>query len=648
MDKSVPVNTPLWKFIRKVAGISFFEQENRCIGVLDKVQGLPAISSVGLAKAAEAFRGELNRLNWGDVARWIEAEVPSYQKGIEQLADAAAQAHELAGSHAGMVTQWNDALRQQLILQQWAQTTAGRKILCAFSSAVDATYDLKNQPALDLLLNHAARFTGQSRDQLLSDAYRNYRSNPVDRNEVATVEDVMAELMFSCEHPTASLKPVLKKNSQAEEWMRKFYIDHPSRLRPGGGGGSFNIADALAGLGFTAHVFWPYHSQQLAEVPLSCLGSHQVNDLQRCWFDPRMNWKGSPFQEAGNIKDSTGCPHPVRLSIPVSFSPQSPSVKVPGVTQPIRPAGTGRVIFQFAGYRSADFFTSIKASPGSWQAPTLFCRWRWHSKTQSEKVTHAEAVAMKGVKDVNYHRLILSGCQRLEGDRLKELSRQCGGLRVHHEISATFDQREAVTKYCEFLRAVFSKAKARTAGINAEELQSFTSWHGTEVFAAVPPQWGESLLQRFLRAAWTREVFDLDWIYVHGNELDLAVVKPGAKKETYLGLRRAMLLAKVAVFAALNVRSDLSKVTSGFEPCCSPKGFLALYRFAHDLARQFAASEAEQRRLHRQILVEGYVDDLSGVPGLVVVPVYWPEPKQGFSATGAGDITSGVVAALAP
>jgi len=52
--------------------------------------------------------------------------------------------------------------------------------------------------------------------------------------------------------------------------------------------------------------------------------------------------------------------------------------------------------------------------------------------------------------------------------------------------------------------------------------------------------------------------------------------------------------------------------------------------------------------LHRQILVEGYVDDLSGVPGLVVVPVYWPEPKQGFSATGAGDITSGVVAALAP
>lgn len=332
----------------------------------------------------------------------------------------------------------------------------------------------------------------------------------------------------------------------------------------------------------------------------------------------------------------------------MSLGPQSPPIKLPDLAEPIRPAGTGRVIFQFAGYRSADFFSSLTANPGSWQAPNLFCRWKWNSKSDLEAVGDADSTAMRGVKDANYHRVILGGIQRLEGTLLKKLSRQGNGLRIHHEISATFDSQGAVTEYCGVLRAVFNKAKARTAGINAEELQSFTAWHGTDVFVAVSPQGGESLLQRFLRAARVRKVFDLDWLYVHGNELDIAVVKPSAKNETYPGLRRAMLLAKVAVFAALNVRSRASAVPVGFEPCCSPKGFLALYRFAHNFARQFAPSDAERRRLQRQLLVEGYVDNLPGLPGVVVVPVYWPEPPPGFSATGAGDITSGIVAALAP
>lgn len=542
--------------------------------------------------------------------------------------------------------EWNNALRHQLTPQQWAVTIAQRRILCAFSSAVDATYDVGIVGKLDVLLDHAADFaTGGDRNQLMTAAFRNYRDNPEDRKEVTTVEDAIAELMIGYRNPTAYLKPRLKRGSPAEKWMRQFYIDHrKSKFNHGGGGASFNIAEVLAGLGFAAHVFWLYHSNWLAECSLLCLGEDHAEYLRRRWFGERWCWKDSPFQKRGGQADGTGSSHPVRLSIPMPFNSQSPPIQV-SENESIEPAGTGRVIFQFIDplYCSANFFTSLRASPGSWQAPALFCRWQRGSTPQ-----HANAWAMRKVVGENYHRLILSGFAR-KGKPLEMLSEQCSGLRIHHEISANFDEREEVDEYCEALRMIFIPAVAKTAGMNAEELQKFTSWHGTRVFEAVSSPWGESLLQRFLRATKVREVFDLDWIYVHGNELDIAVVKPGASEEVYDALKRAMLLAKVAVFAALNLRSKVavSNDPRRFEPTVSPKGFLALCRFAQDFARQFA-SEAERKALQYQILDEGYAHDLQGIPGVVVVPVYWPEPEQEFSATGAGDICSGIVAALVP
>lgn len=97
MNSSVSnaANTPLWEFIRKIAEIQGFDQENRAIGVLDRVEALPTVSEAELIELAQAFREVLSHLTWPDVARWIETEVPSYRQGIEQLAAAAKQAHEL-------------------------------------------------------------------------------------------------------------------------------------------------------------------------------------------------------------------------------------------------------------------------------------------------------------------------------------------------------------------------------------------------------------------------------------------------------------------------------------------------------------------------------------------------------------------------
>jgi hypothetical protein len=73
-----------------------------------------------------------------------------------------------------------------------------------------------------------------------------------------------------------------------------------------------------------------------------------------------------------------------------------------------------------------------------------------------------------------------------------------------------------------------------------------------------------------------------------------------------------------------------------------------LYQFARDFARQYGRSNEGRERLQRQILLEGYVCGNGEIPSVVTVPVYWPDPHEDCSMTGAGDITSGVTAAMAP
>jgi len=650
----MPRLTPLLKIIKKISAISTHEKEDGTTGVLEKIQILPDYIKDPLDKISKDFHKELKIIGWKDVADWIEYEIPSYKKGIEKLAKSLAEAREQPdiGSHAKIVMDWNIALRPQLDIQKWIHVLAERKILCAFSSAVDATYKLWDQSTLDALLNHAAEFVDKSqidlnkkRDNLINNAYQNYKANPEDRKDVSSVEDAIAELMISYEKPTGYNKPLLKGN--AKEWMRKFYID--IKPKTGIGGASLNIAEALAGLGSGVDVFWAYHSELLSGVPSPCLGTSPVKHLRRCWFDEEWNWKNSPFGEPGSHEDDTGCPHPIRMSIPISFNTDSPLITVPGVRQDLKPMGTGRIVYQFAdpSYYSPDFFESPEASPGSWDSPPpLFCRWRWDNT--SARFEYADENAMQNVVNKNYYRFILSGFQSKQEKIVSELAKQCKGLNIYHEISSKFKTREEVKEYYNAIKNVLDKAAVRTAGMNAEELQAFTSWHGTDVFVAVKSPWEESLLQRFLRAAEVREKLNLDWIYIHGNELDIVVLKPGFDESKYEEFRQAMLFAKVAVFAALHIRSGFDRVLPGFEPCFSAKGFLALYKFAEDFAQQFASSEEERKKLHLQILTKGYVYGRDSAQGIVVTPVYWPESLKGFSTTGAGDISSGIVATLAP
>lgn len=671
-ENAASTSTPLRRFLDELPTISSRTVETRCAGVLDKAIAFPETSSEALDECQKIFTKALEELDWWDMKGWIDSWIRPYQRRMEALSRVSRDVLEFAKSHFVIMNRWNRRLRSLLDLKAekgYVRLCENRNILCGFSSAVDATYaiddeDSDGKTGLDRLLEHAATTISMDPQELLAAAFRLYQDDPTtDRMKVESVAEAIAALMFGFENHDKNLKPTLEAGSPAEAWMRQFYIDNRDSELMGhlGGGASVNIGDALAGLGFTCHFFWPYHSQRLANTLLSCSGG---SGAYRCWFDDHWNWGKSDFDEEGGKTDQTGCPHPVRMSLILPFTAETTPIK--GGFRDIVPTQPGRVIFQFHGYRPPVFFAQVNSgvvegvdlNEVEWKPSLIFCRWRGADENTPVEAVAAESEAVQNIP-VNYHRLILSGFQHVkEKTAIEELGNQCDDMNVHHEISSGFETRNEVENYCSALRSVYEKAAEKTAGMNHEELTAFTSWDHTTVYAVTPPAERDSFLQSYFRAEMVRSTLKLDWLYVHGNDIDIAVVRKDPNvsrkqmKEFMGGLRDAMLLAKAAVFAALHVRSGITNVNTDdtdLAICCSPKGFLALYQFSLAFARQYGASEAHENRLLEQLLFEGYVlDDDKHVPLVITVPVYWPPTKKGCSLTGAGDITSGITASFAP
>jgi hypothetical protein len=643
---------PLAEFIDTIAAISSRDEETRCGGVLDKVIGFPEVSGQLLERLHDEFLEELEKFGWADVGRWIDSWTLSYRAGLEGLATAARNAHKRFGSHYRIMTTWNSKLRVSLKAIPWDDFNT-RKILCAFSSAVDASRAIGPPPSLTGFVADAA---GIAAEQLLNEAYGLYTADlNADRKSVKHKTELFAELMFGYRNPGQSLKPELTVGEDAERWLREYYIkrqqNESTRLPHTAGGASLNMADALAGMGFPAHGFWPYHPEQLAGARLACCGSPDA--VRRCWFDGNWQWRDTACSAAGGGDDDTGHAHPVRLSLVTPFAPHSEPFVVPHHGATVKPASHGRVIFQFKDHRAADYFQDANAAPGRWPGRALFSRWQWNGidtgEGDSAVFEDADQNAMQHVREAAYHRVILSGIQWLEDQPLiDKLGQQCRGLPIHHEISGRFDTRKAVEDYLRVLRGVYPHASEKTAGMNDGELKSFTSWYGTETFVAPLPARGDTLLQRLFRAMRVREVLDLDWLYVHGNEIDLTVVRPDHDEQFAKELQTAMLLAKVCVVSALHVRSDILTVPARFEPSFPPKALLAMYQFARDMADAFGRTPGETQTLYERALLGGCVCGHPGLPGVVAIPVYWPDPEDGCSMTAAGDIASGVTAAIAP
>jgi ADP-dependent phosphofructokinase/glucokinase len=169
-----------------------------------------------------------------------------------------------------------------------------------------------------------------------------------------------------------------------------------------------------------------------------------------------------------------------------------------------------------------------------------------------------------------------------------------------------------------------------------------------------PTIWPESPYQRYQRALHFARTFNLEWLYVHSEDLNL-VVRRDASKDELSDQRDALLLAKLAVPKAIVVRSlpaeEVPKWEAKVVPTLAEKGFISLILFAYEYAQAEAANEDQFEKIFRSLVLKGYHCRQPGEEepySVIAVPVVWPEMPDNINTVGAGDMSSALVRALTP
>ena len=210
------------------------------------------------------------------------------------------------------------------------------------------------------------------------------------------------------------------------------------------------------------------------------------------------------------------------------------------------------------------------------------------------------------------------------------------GVKIHFEFSGKPSPNAGISKWRRSLSdIVFS------AGINDGELFYYTelsdcNFSSTKHNLRNVPR----IFERYLRALFLARTLKLKRLYVHGNDVDLILLKeatPGVMRSEVM----ADLLGKglVILFLLQRIHADnledfLKRAPAEF----SKKSFMALLHFIENFAKYNKFSEEQKWNF----LQQGYwVPSTRGEYAVAIVPVLWPETVlQQIDTTGAGDITS--------
>ncbi len=221
------------------------------------------------------------------------------------------------------------------------------------------------------------------------------------------------------------------------------------------------------------------------------------------------------------------------------------------------------------------------------------------------------------------------------------------GVRLHMEISGLTNPA-AARQVRDGIRGI-----VKSAGINQEELAQIT---GSPAFRksafylnpAAAPAAGD-FVQRYRRALHLAGAFDLDLLYVHGNDADLILMRGfprGAVRQALL----ANLFAKGIVVLALLARSQPNwrEEAARMRVSLKKEGFLALLSLADAIAGDRLLVHPDERETAlRQIAFSGYwFDRRPAGYSVIVAPVMWPPLPPTLSTAGAGDAVSATFTAL--
>ncbi len=437
------------------------------------------------------------------------------------------------------------------------------------------------------------------------------------------------------------------------------------------GGAAGNMAYVLSQMGMEVHIHCPYHSDQLRWDELAPTARY-------------VEFNRNQYQLISASPGQPNLPHKTTVGFDTVPDWSFPQLNTQA-TQPGRALFIGRHPTLNPQYRN---WNDVQVGwqgqnhpwngpwvndPAVWTHPTVFGNYEVTGQTLN--VVPAEAQVIRQlVANERYDVALLKdvgdqlGQAQLEQARKTQLDEfRQARVPIHVEISPKHNPA--------FLRYLISSsphgnASYWSAGLNPDELLDITDrdakvwdYRGQILDPYLFPEsrTSEDLLQRFVRALHLLDKLKLDWIYVHGNELDIAVWrKPACDLIEQLGsntgvkLRDGMLLAKATVVAAMIIRNPAPQLRQLINnrlaqgSALAVKGFWALFSFARQFSK-WAASRyrhlnVQEQGVYQDLLKNGFYE--AGAEfGVAVAPVFWPDEAQYLNATGAGDYSSAVVAA---
>lgn len=515
-----------------------------------------------------------------------------------------------------------------------------------------------------------------------------------------TLVDIVAILLWCMANGTGK-KPALEKPDLwrlMQEYVQEREAIDARQVGYSLGGAAGNMCYVLRHLGLEVTAHWQYHPEPVAVASPYCLKRLRTEGGMKRELSARQ--KGIYFDAQNTLHE-----HPVRYSFAFEFPSNMPAQYI-NCTEVTRSRGRNRVIYRIPLHlsedeRGWDTLVLRMVSPGGettdltvddvkvkevlgekgWPFFPLFGDWHIESGESTRGKLVFEIAGDEVMRQIGaqFDYFILTGLQGLGGGLmpagLRLGSGEAGstvetvvkhaliqqlqtlvnaGVVMHTEIPAT--SPELFDAMAQVIRG-----RVQSVGLNDDDLLAVTGderFRGSRFFFGErlygerrgdgPSQRSPAIFRRYQRARHLAAQLGVDELYVHGNDVDLIV----RRRTTRGSLRReveADVFTKGVVILALLQRSGgerWEEEARDLPPILSENGFAALLEFAKVFALDRYPQRAEEaRRLFRQLLDTGYFFERDPeVYSVIIVPVLWPTPEPEIGTTGAGDITSSVVA----
>lgn len=545
------------------------------------------------------------------------------------------------------------------------------RTLIFFNSSKKFIYFLNNSE-LDKFVDWIAEKLMISVGSLTEDVIKLAESSASLSEKVQNLKDILASLVLSMKNSHRSMNIVLASDNVYADMLQYFnLIDDPFRLSHSASSLSGHVAMLLQELGIRPvihQMHFPYNGNRSLFNDIDCLvlkndfaGIVPYDNLTECSMKNMP--KACPdnysfcieYDQGLQILHHSGNGHSIPEDVTAyedgRVNYQLPRCKsIPGKLKHITLKGsTDKIIIK-------DENCLLK---GNLQKIPIFAEWKVENETLIIKASGDDTI--KWIAE-HYDSVIISGLEILDmkwlGVRFKhfiesELRRQLEVLRrkeviLHMKIVPphSTDSKAILDIICRYVNS---------ASISIDDLYLMTDgeYHAKDTYLKMKYTSSKSVFDRYQRADQLSRYLDLDKLYVHGDDVDLVLMKTTSEEKLRQEIR-TILFARSALVAALIKQSNpdwKDILRKKVKPVLNKRGFVSLVKFARDYAKFITKrldKSKDMQRLSEHIVLNGYhfCSREKGDYSVVIAPVFWPSLKKICSNNNTGDIVSALVTVL--